>query len=107
MMWPRSESCCSVAAGTRDSMETSQPSAFALREAGRFHCFLQIHPVVDEVRYKLRVRQRLHRASHDPESDMLVAFFHKGRNDGVERPFAARQNIGMMRLQRESASAIL
>ena len=32
----------------------------ALRKARRFQRFLDIHPVIDQVRNKLRVRQRLH-----------------------------------------------
>src|SRR5258706_2807836 len=53
------------------------------------------------------MRQRLIRAAHDAESDMQVAALHEGRDDGVKRPLAAGENVGMVRLQREPRATVL
>ena len=51
----------------------------ALGEARRFQRRLQVHAVIDDIGDELRVRQRLIRAAHDAEADVLVAALHEGR----------------------------
>lgn len=46
-------------------------------------------------------------APHDAEADVLVAFFHECRNDGVEGTLAAGEYVGTPRFQREKRAAIL
>src|SRR5262249_28945474 len=77
------------------------------RESRRFQRSLKIHAVVHEVRNKLRVSQRLVRASHDAKADMNVAALHERRNDRVEWPLARLQCIGMVAVENKQRSAIL
>src|SRR5579863_1707034 len=56
-------------------------------EASDFHGGLQVHSVVDDVGDELGVGERLVGAAHDAESDVVVAVFHEGGNDGVEWAF--------------------
>jgi hypothetical protein len=83
-----------VAGGTRIRSRHLATAGRSFREARRFQRFLHVHSVIDDVGNELRVRQRLHRAAHDAEADVLVALFHEGRNDGVEGALAAGENVG-------------
>src|SRR4051812_39912927 len=51
--------------------------------------------------------ERLVRTAHDAEADMDIATLHKGRNDGVERPLAAREEVGVVGFERESGAAVV
>ena len=57
---------------------------------------LQIHPVIDDVRNKLRVRQRLIESAHDAEPGVHIALFHERRNNRVQGTLAAREHIRML-----------
>src|SRR5205085_4668371 len=59
------------------------------------------------VRHELSMRQRLVRASHDAESNMLITLFHKGRNNRVERTFAGSHEVGTLWVQGEECSSVL
>ena len=51
--------------------------------------------------------QRLVRAAHDAESDVVITVFHKGGNNGVEGALARGQSVGFGRIEHEKSSAIL
>src|ERR1019366_2648143 len=78
-----------------------------LKESRRFECLLQIHSIIHEVRYKLRVRHGLIRAPHDAERDVLVVSLHETRDDGVIRPLASCEDVGMIRLECKTGTATL
>jgi len=46
-------------------------------------------------------------SAHNPEADMLVAALHESGDDGVERPFARRQRVRMLRIVGERAAPIV
>ncbi len=87
--WPRSDG--DIAAGRR-----------FLREARGFERGLYIHSVIDNIRDKLRMRQRLIRSAHDAETDMHVAALHVGGDDGMKRPLASREHVGRLRVEPNS-----
>ena len=97
MIWPRSDNCCSVCGRHAIFDRNVAAGGIALGEARRFQRRLNVHPVIDDIGDELRVRQRLVRPAHDAEADMLIAAFHESRNDGVERPLAAGEHVGMLR----------
>ena len=76
-------------------------------EASRFHGGLNVHVEVDEIGHELGMRLRLVPATHDAEGNSRIALFHKGRNDGVHRPFAALEKIGARGIEREQTTAVL
>jgi len=51
--------------------------------------------------------KRLISASHDAETDVLIAALHEGGNDGMERALASGEQIGMPGLKSEQRAAIL
>ena len=63
--------------------------------------------MVHDVGNELRVRLRLVQPAHDAEADVHVALLHEGRNDGVERPLARRERVGMVGIHLEQPAAIL
>src|SRR6267154_1764804 len=69
------------------------PTLWTHRETRGLERLLDVHAVINHVRNKLRVRQRLVRPSHDSETDMLIPMFHESWNDGVERPLSRSQRI--------------
>src|SRR5258708_40321108 len=79
----------------------------SLGEAWGFERGLNIHPVIDNVRYELGVSQRLIGAAHNAETDVLRTALHQGRNDGVKRPLSARENVRVSRIEREPSTAVL
>src|SRR5258708_1465739 len=78
-----------------------------LEEPRRLQRLLQIHAEVHDVGHELGMSQRLVCAAHDSESNMFVAAFHKGGNDGMKRALSARKHIGMIALKREAPAAIV
>src|SRR6516165_1597935 len=85
----------------------SAPELLAIGKTRFFHGSLDIHMVIDDVRHKLRVSERLIEAAHDAETDVLGTSLHKPWNDRVERTLTAGEGIGRCRIQREEASAVL
>ena len=59
------------------------------------------------LRHELRVRLRLVEAAHDAEADADVALLHEAGDDGVQRPFARRQLVGVPGFQREQGAAVV
>src|SRR5271169_3298536 len=82
------------------------PWSIGLREPRRLERLLDVHPVIDIIRRKLRMRQRLIGSSHDSESDVQIAALHERRNDGVEGPLASREHVGAGGIERESGAAV-
>ena len=78
-----------------------------LEKARGLQGLLQAHAVVDVIGHELRMGHGLHRAAHDAEADMLVALFHEGRNDGVERALSTGEHVGMLGIEIETRAAIL
>jgi hypothetical protein len=78
-----------------------------LREPRRLDRSLHIHAEVNDVGDDLSVSLRLVPPSHHPEGDANVAFFHKRRNDRMHRTLAAGQEVGIVRLERKQAAAVL
>src|ERR1044071_8977340 len=64
-------------------------------KARRFQRSLNIHSIVDKVRDKLRVRQRLVGPSHDAKTDMHVTALHERRNNRMEWALAGLESIGV------------
>ena len=79
----------------------------AYREACIFQRGLNIHAVVHHVGDELRMGQRLVRAAHDSESDVLLAAFHERGNDSVKRTLAWSQSIRARRIEREQSASVL
>ena len=50
--------------------------------------------VVDDVRHKLRMSERLIQAAHDAEANVLVVPLHECGNDGMKRTLVAGKCIG-------------
>src|SRR5579859_7633986 len=69
------------------------------REARCLHGPLDVHSIIDYVRYELGVGQGLVGATHNPKSHMQVAAFHKSRNDRVEGTLAWDESVGMGRVE--------
>src|ERR1700677_2785989 len=53
------------------------------------------------------MRERLIRSAHSAEPNVPISPFHKARDDGVKRPFAARKYIRVRGIEREAGTAIL
>src|SRR5690242_18506624 len=79
----------------------------AFGPARGFESFLDVHAIIDNVGYKLRMGKGLIGAAHNAKADMGVASFHKCGNDGVERPLTAYEHIRMVRFERKAVTAIL
>ena len=60
-----------------------------LGETRLFERRLDVHAEIDDVGDELRVGLGLIPSTHDSETDMNVALFHEGGNDGVERSLVA------------------
>src|SRR5208283_1512554 len=76
-------------------------------EAGFFNGGLNVHVVVDQVRDKLSVGERLIHAAHDPEADVLRAAFHEGWDDGAEGPLSAGQSVRGFGVKRKESATVL
>ena len=59
------------------------------------------------VRHELGVGLRLIEAAHDAEGDADVAVGHQRRDDGVQRPLAAGERIGMFWVEAEQGAAVV
>src|ERR1700685_4594070 len=78
-----------------------------LRESRRIQRALHVHTVIDNIRDKLGMRLRLIPAAHNAESDSHIALLHESRDNRMDRPLAARQNIRMVLIEREKTAAVL
>ena len=72
------------------------------RLQGRLYILVEIHDMGDE----LRVRKRLICASHDAESDVLIAAFHECGNNGVKWTLAGREHVGRIGIEKKQRAAI-
>ena len=69
---------------------------------------LQVHPEIEQIHEHLAMALRLHVAPHHAERHQRHAVLrHERGNDGVERPLARLQVVGMTFLEREQGPAVL
>src|SRR5437867_13247988 len=68
---------------------------------------LDAHPVIDNIRNKLRMCQWLSGAAHDSEADVDIVFFHERGNEGVKGTLARSERIGVAGVAGEKGAAIL
>src|SRR5205814_10530333 len=76
--------------------------------AGRVPGFLDVQTKINLVCEHLYMTLRLHAAAHDTESfPRFAVFHHESGNNGVERTFARRVNIRVLRVHRKKLTPIL
>ena len=75
-----------VDGGLADARLDENVAAELLRdgETSRLKRRLDVHAVVDNVGYELRMREGLVHATHDAEADVTITLLHEGRDNGVE-----------------------
>src|SRR5438876_10471988 len=62
---------------------------------------LDVHPVIDNIRNKLRMWQWLIGAAHDYEADVDIVFFHDVGNDGMKVTLATTERLGVTGIRAE------
>jgi hypothetical protein len=76
----------------------------ARRVAGR----LRVHPEVDQVQQRLHVSLRLHVAAHHAERQPGTAVLERHRgHERMQRPLAWSDHVGVRRIEREQAAAVV
>ncbi len=78
-----------------------------LHKTGRFHRFLNIHSVIDDVGNELGVSLGLIESAHNAEGDASVAVGEEAGNDGMEGALAAGEGVGGSGIENEKAATIL
>src|SRR5437660_7585720 len=76
-------------------------------ESGRLQSSLDVHSIIHNIAYKLRMGQRLIGPANNAESHVYIAMFHKSRNDRVKRTLARRQRVGMPWIKNKKSSPVL
>src|SRR5579863_8517766 len=90
-----------------DENVAADPEIRAYGEPRRLYGGLKVHPVIDHVGDELSVRQRLVGASHNAESNVIVAVLHKRRNDGMKRALVRGESVRLVGIEHEQGATVL
>ncbi len=113
-LWPRSSRPCLHAvrqlAVREHAYRRREPAVRLDRDPGRRDSGRDVRPAVDQRRHELDVDLRLDVAAHgpgdDPRAPLALAEQHPGQQ-GVGRPLARLEDVGVGRVQRERRPTVL
>src|SRR5262245_38573357 len=76
-------------------------------EASGLESLLHVESIIGDVGHELRMRLGLIETTHNAKPDAYSVLLHESRNDGVQRPLARLQSVGMILYKIKESATVL